>query len=213
MEQVIGQHVDPQSPPPLRHRLPRIVLVGRPGAGKGTQGSRLVAELGVQYLSTGDLLRGEIEARTALGREVERAVHSGELISTTLIVAIVEACLRGDGYVLDGFPRTVEQAVAMMSRSRLMPDMAIEIVVPEATALARLTARCRTDDNYEVARRRMTVYEAETTPMLSYFTGHGLLRHVNGDDPPDSVAANIIHHVRRLTAEEWHGQHSVERVA
>jgi adenylate kinase len=175
----------------MQRPAPRIILAGRPGAGKGTQGARLAQRLGVPYLSTGDLLRREIAAGSSLGRVVEDVVQSGELIPTALIIAIVESCLDGDGYVLDGFPRTVDQAVAVTSSSGLEPHMAIEIVVPAATALARLTERGRTDDDVDVARRRLVVYETETVPMLGYLNRLGLLRSVNGKDHPEVVAENI----------------------
>jgi adenylate kinase len=175
---------------------PRVLLVGRPGAGKGTQGARLADRLGVPYLSTGDLLRSEIAAGSPLGREVDTVVNAGELIPTALIIAIVEAVLTGigpdgDGYVLDGFPRTVEQAVALTSHPGLEPHIAIEIVVPPATALARLVDRGRVDDGISVARRRLAVYEAETVPMLAYLTGHRLLCQVSGEDDADVVADDM----------------------
>jgi adenylate kinase len=185
---------------------PRVLLVGRPGAGKGTQGARLADRLGVPYLSTGDLLRSEIAAGSPLGREVDSVVNAGELIPTAVIIAIVEAvltgdgldgdrlsddCPDGDGYVLDGFPRTVEQAVALTSHPGLEPHIAIEIVVPPATALARLVDRGRVDDGISVARRRLAVYEAETVPMLAYLTGHRLLFDVNGQQDADLVADDV----------------------
>jgi adenylate kinase len=173
-----------------------VLLVGRPGAGKGTQGARLADRLGVKYLSTGDLLRAEIEAGSPLGREVDSVVNAGELIPTALIIAIVESFLGGDspdgdGYVLDGFPRTVEQAVAVTSHAGLEPHIAIDIVVSPATALARLVDRGRADDGISVARRRLAVYETETVPMLDYLTGHRLLRQVNGEQPADLVADDV----------------------
>lgn len=169
----------------------RVVLAGRPGAGKGTQGARLAERLGVQYLSTGDLLRAEITARSPLGRAIEGVVNAGDLIPTALIMAMVDSCIDSDGYVLDGFPRTVEQAVAITAHEGLAPHIAIEIVVPAQVALSRLTSRGRSDDDVNIACRRLAVYDTETAPMLSYLAGHDLLRRVDGNDGPDLVERRV----------------------
>ncbi|CAB4879122.1 unannotated protein [freshwater metagenome] len=179
---------------------PRVLLVGRPGAGKGTQGIRLAKRLGVQYFSTGDLLRREIAAATSLGRAVESVVRSGELIPTVLMIAIVESCLSGDGYVLDGFPRTVEQAVAVTSHPTIAPHRAIEITVPPAVALTRLIERGRSDDDIAVVHQRLAVFEAETVPMLRYLESLGMMRLVDGDDTTLRVARRVWHECADLLA-------------
>ena len=127
----VGGH-DPQ----LRRSAARVVIAGRPGAGKGTQGTRLARRLGVRHLSTGDLLRDAIAIQSSLGRAVERLVRAGRLVPTGLIVAIVESNLDTGGYVLDGFPRTVVQAEALFERDAFAPNVTIEIVVPTHIALA-----------------------------------------------------------------------------
>lgn len=170
---------------------PKVVLAGRPGAGKGTQGARLARCLGVQYLSTGDLLRHEITTGSALGGAVERLVAAGRLLPTGLIVAIVETNLDDGGYVLDGFPRTIAQAETVFAREKLAPTIVIEVAVPPDIALERLTTRGRRDDDPIVARERLVTYESETVPMLEWFDRAGLLARADGDDAPDAVARNI----------------------
>ena len=178
--------------PQVRRSAPRVVIAGSPGAGKGTQGTRLARRLGVQHLSTGDLLRDAIAIQSSLGRAVERLVRAGRLVPTGLIVAIVESNLDTNGYVLDGFPRTVVQAEALFERDVLVPSVAIEIVVPVDIALARLAARGRADDDPGVARDRLTLYEAETLPALALLDHHALLVRVDGDDLPHIVEQRVM---------------------
>ncbi len=178
--------------PRVRQSAPRVLIAGCPGAGKGTQGTRLAGRLGVQHLSTGDLLRDAIAIQSSLGRAVERLVRSGRLVPTGLIVAIVESNLDTSGYVLDGFPRTVVQAEALFERDALVPNVTIEIIVPMDIALARLAARGRTDDDPRVARDRLTIYEAETLPALRLLDHHTLLVRVDGDDLPHVVEQRVL---------------------
>ena len=175
---------------------PRVVIAGRPGAGKGTQGARLARCLGAQYLSTGDLLRHEIAIESPLGSAVERIVAAGHLVPTGLIVAIVETNLVDGGYVLDGFPRTVAQAEALFEREALAPTIAIEIVVPPHIALARLTCRGRRDDDPDVARERLATYESETVPTLDWLDRRGILVRVDGQNSPGAVEENVVRALR-----------------
>ena len=154
---------------------------------------RLARRLGVQYLSTGDLLRHEIAVESPLGSAVERLVAAGRLVPTGLIVAIVESNLVEGGYVLDGFPRTVAQAETLLERETLAPTGAIESVVPARLALARLVARGRRDDDPGVASDRLAIYETETVPALDWLERLGLLVHVDGGDPPDLVEERVLH--------------------
>ena len=176
----------------------RIVFVGRPGSGKGTQGKRLAERLDVQYLSTGDLLRRHIASSTALGRAVARVVNSGGLIPTLLMVAIVEGCVDAGGYVLDGFPRTVDQASTILGHSYLAPSLAIELHVAPDLALTRLASRGRVDDAAAVARQRLALYEKETAPVLDLLAERSLLRRVDGAGYPDEIAARVWEEVRPL---------------
>lgn len=176
----------------IRQTAPRVVIAGCPGAGKGTQGARLARRLGVQHLSTGDLLRDAIAVQSSLGRAVERLVRAGRLVPAGLILAIVEANLDARGYVLDGFPRTVVQAAALFERDVLVPNITIEIVVPMDIALARLAARGRSDDDPGVVRDRLTIYEVETLPALALLDQQALLVRVDGDDQPQVVEQRVM---------------------
>jgi adenylate kinase len=173
------------------------LVAGRPGAGKGVQGVRLARRLGVQYISTGDLLRTEIAAGSALGGAVERLVAAGRLIPSGLITAIVESNLDGHGYVLDGFPRTVSQAEALFAQPALAPSIALEIVVSERVALGRLGRRARPDDDPAVVRARLASYEAETVPTLEWLDHRILVLRVDGHNAPDAVERNIWTELKR----------------
>jgi adenylate kinase len=177
---------------------PRVVFVSRPGSGKGTQGKRLAERLEVQYLSTGDLLRRHIASSTALGRAVARVVNSGGLIPTLLMVAIVEGCVDAGGYVLDGFPRTVDQASTLLGHSCLAPNLAVELLVPPELAMSRLASRGRVDDTAAVVRQRLALYENETAPVLDLLASRSLLRRVDGSGHPDEIAARVWHEVQPL---------------
>lgn len=165
----------------------RVVLAGRPGAGKGVQGVRLARRLGVQYLSTGDLLRREIMLQSPLGRAVDRLVVAGRLVPTGLIMAILDTNLDGRGYLLDGVPRTVAQAKTLLAHAARAPTVAIEIVVAENVALGRLMARGRHDDDPAVARDRLAVYNEQTVPALEWLDRLRRLVRVDGHDSPDVV--------------------------
>lgn len=176
---------------------PRVVIMGRPGAGKGTQGVRLAQRLGVQYLSTGDLLRHEIAIESDLGVAVERLVSAGRLVPTGLMVAMVDTNLGAGGYVLDGFPRTIAQAKAFFERSVNAPTIAVEVNVTAHVALARLTARGRSDDDPTVARERLATYEAETAPALDWLDARGLLVSVDGHESASTVEQGMLRELMR----------------
>ena len=167
------------------------MLAGRPGAGKGTQGVRLARRLGVQYLSTGELLRHEITSQSPLGTAVERLVSAGRLLPSALIVAIVETNLDGCGYVLDGFPRTVGQAEVLFEREALRPSVVIEIVVSARVALERLLGRGRRDDDPAVARERLATYDAETAPTLDWLDRRGFVVRIDGHNSHATVERNV----------------------
>ena len=156
----------------------RIVLLGPPGAGKGTQAVKLAEHLGVPQISTGDLFRHNISAGTKLGMEAKRYLDAGDLVPASLTNALVDERLNdadvAGGFILDGFPRTVEQAGAlkdMLARRSLKLDAVLELRVPEDELVARLAGRGRADDTEDVIRNRMKVYREETAPLLDYYTG------------------------------------------
>ena len=154
----------------------RIVLLGPPGAGKGTQAVQLAEKLGVPQISTGELFRENITGGTKLGLEAQKYLDAGDLVPSTLTNALVDDRLDHDdvagGFILDGFPRTVEQAEAlhdMLERRGLKLDAVVEFRVPEEVLVSRLAARGRADDTEDVIRNRFRVYRDETAPLLDYY--------------------------------------------
>lgn len=155
----------------------RIVLLGPPGAGKGTQAVKIAEKLGVPQISTGDLFRHNIGAGTPLGVEAKKYLDAGDLVPASLTNALVDERLNepdvAEGFILDGFPRTVEQAEAlhdMLERRNLKLDAVLEFRVPEEELVSRLAGRGRADDTEEVIRNRFRVYRDETAPLLDYYT-------------------------------------------
>ena len=154
----------------------RIVLLGPPGAGKGTQAVQLAEKLGVPQISTGELFRENISGGTKLGLEARKYLDAGDLVPATLTNALVDDRLDHDdvasGFILDGFPRSVEQAEAlhdMLERRGLALDAVIEFRVPEEELVSRLKGRGRADDTEDVIRNRFRVYRDETAPLLDYY--------------------------------------------
>jgi adenylate kinase len=154
----------------------RIVLLGPPGAGKGTQAIQLATDLGVPQISTGDLFRHNISSGTTLGLEAKKYLDAGDLVPASLTNALVDDRLNdadvAGGFILDGFPRSVEQAEAlhdMLDRRNLKLDAVLEFRVPEDELVERLKGRGRADDTEDVIRNRMKVYGAETAPLLDYY--------------------------------------------
>jgi adenylate kinase len=186
----------------------RLILLGPPGAGKGTQAQRLVARHGIIQLSTGDMLRAAVAAGTPVGQRAKDIMARGELVPDDVVVAIV-----GDridepdahkGFILDGFPRTVPQAHAldrMLAQKGLKLDAAIELKVDENALLRRIENRIseaqrrgdplRPDDNPDVLRRRILAYRDQTAPLVTYYALQGSLRTVDGMAPIPEVAAAI----------------------
>ncbi|QDQ96636.1 adenylate kinase [Tomitella fengzijianii] len=154
----------------------RIVLLGPPGAGKGTQAAILSDKLGVPHISTGDLFRANIGEGTDLGVEAKRYLDAGELVPSELTNRMVEARLSeadaAQGFLLDGFPRTVDQAEALegiLGRLGTALDAVLEFVVDEDVVVERMLSRGRDDDKEDVIRNRLRVYRAETAPLLDHY--------------------------------------------
>lgn len=155
----------------------RLVLVGPPGAGKGTQAKTLSDELGVPHISTGDLFRAHISEQTDLGKEVQEYLDSGELVPDEVTNEMVRVRLAqpdaANGFLLDGFPRNTAQAGVlggMLAAEGHALDAVLEFQVPEDVVVERLLARGRTDDKEDVIRHRQQVYRTETAPLLDYYS-------------------------------------------
>lgn len=175
----------------------RIVLLGPPGAGKGTQALQLAEKLEVPQISTGDLFRHNITTGTELGLEAKKYLDAGDLVPATLTNALVDDRLNADdaanGFILDGFPRSVVQAEAldeMLKKRGLKLDAVVEFRVPEDELVARLQGRGRADDTEEVIRNRMKVYRDETAPLLDYYAAE--LKTVEAVGGVDEVFARAL---------------------
>ena len=154
----------------------RIVLLGPPGAGKGTQAQKLADKLGVPHVSTGDLFRYNISNNTELGVEAKKYLDAGDLVPASLTNALVDDRLDDEdaqaGFILDGYPRSVEQAEAldqMLAKRNLSLDAVVEFKVPEEELVSRLQGRGRADDTEDVIRNRFKVYREETAPLLDHY--------------------------------------------
>jgi adenylate kinase len=172
-------------------------LLGPPGAGKGTQAVKLAEKLGVPQISTGDLFRYNISNGTELGLEAKKYLDAGDLVPATLTNALVDSRLNDDdaaqGFILDGFPRSVEQAEAlhdMLERRNLKLDAVVEFRVSENELLGRLKERGRADDTEDVILNRMKVYRDETAPLLDYYSGE--LKTVDAIGAVDEVFARAL---------------------
>lgn len=174
----------------------RLILLGPPGAGKGTQAQRLCAERSLVHLSTGDLLRAAIAARSRLGREADEYVSAGNLAPDRLVSALVAERLgslpRGAGFLLDGFPRNLAQAADLdaMPRGTGIQHV-VHLVLDDEEIVRRLTGRGRADDREDVVRHRLAVYARETAPLVESYRSRGLLRAVDARGTVDQVAERI----------------------
>jgi adenylate kinase len=176
-----------------------LVILGRQGSGKGTQAVRLVEAYSPVHVSTGDMLRATVAAGTELGRRAGALMDAGDLVGDDLINGIVaERLAQPDvaehGFLLDGYPRTPDQAAAMegfLAEAGTTLDGAVNLDVPVDEVTARMLARGRADDTEEAIRRRLDLYEAETAPLLAWFADRGLLDVVDGIGDEDVVFGRL----------------------
>ncbi|MBZ9847891.1 adenylate kinase [Mesorhizobium sp. CA14] len=186
----------------------RLILLGPPGAGKGTQAQRLVEEYGIPQLSTGDMLRAAVQAGTEVGKRAKAVMDAGELVSDAIVNAIVaERIDQSDcakGFILDGYPRTLVQAdavEAMLAERGIALDTVIELVVDDKALVGRIVKRAedakaagqpvRKDDNPEVFEERLREYYKKTAPLTGYYYAKGKLKTVDGMASIDAVTAEI----------------------
>ena len=176
----------------------RIVFIGPPGAGKGTQAQKIVERYMIAHLSTGDMLRAARDAKTPLGLKADEYMSRGELVPDDIIIDLIRERLQSAdcrrGYLLDGFPRTIAQAEALdgMLASQNTPlDVVLELQVPEEELFRRLAGRGRADDKPEVIRQRLVAYRTQTEPLLDYYRRKNLLRTVDGLGTVDEIFDRI----------------------
>ena len=186
----------------------RLILLGPPGAGKGTQAARLTEKFKIPQLSTGDMLRAAVKAGTAVGLQAKAVMDAGGLVSDEIVCGIVsdriEEADASNGFILDGFPRTVAQAKALddlLAKKAMNLDAIVELKVDENALLARIEKRAaetvaaggavRADDNPESFKVRLTAYRDQTAPVSAYYASRGVLKTVDGMAPIDQVTAAL----------------------
>jgi adenylate kinase len=180
-----------------------LILLGPPGAGKGTQGHRLSERYNIPEISTGDILRSAMHKGTPLGREAKSYMDRGALVPDEIMIGIIRERLAQDdtacGFILDGFPRTVAQAeaLAQLSEEQQRPiEHVLSIEVPQEELLQRLAGRRqvegRQDDTAEAIRHRLEVYERETAPLIDYYRRQGLLRCIVGVGTIDEIFQRVV---------------------
>jgi adenylate kinase len=186
----------------------RLILLGPPGAGKGTQAQRLVEKHGIPQLSTGDMLRAAVQAGTEVGKRAKAVMDAGELVSDAIVNAIVAERIDqtdcATGFILDGYPRTLAQADAvqsMLSDRGLALNAVIELVVDDKALVGRIVKRAedakaagqpvRKDDNPEVFEERLREYYKKTAPLIGYYYAKGMLKSVDGMAEVETVTSQI----------------------
>jgi adenylate kinase len=181
----------------------KLLLIGPPGSGKGTQGERLAARLGVEHIAAGDLLRAEVAVGSPLGLQVKDLIARGELVPDAVILSlllpkVLQAAAAG-GYLLDGFPRSVEQAKEARNLADQVdagPDAVVYLDVPREELVRRILARARTegraDDNEQTVQHRLRVFDDATSPLIGYYRERGLLHVIDAAQDADAVTAAIL---------------------
>ena len=181
----------------------RLVLVGPPGAGKGTQAQIVATQLSIPHISTGDIFRANVAGGTELGLQAQQFMNAGELVPDSVTNAMVADRLAQPdaqaGFLLDGYPRNREQAIVLeglLTERGIALDAVVELDVDNESVIARLLDRAikdgRADDSEEVIRRRLDVYSEQTEPLVGYYREHGLLRSVDGVGSVEDITARIV---------------------
>ena len=182
----------------IDERGPRLVLLGKQGSGKGTQGERLAAHFGIQHLSTGQMFRDSAAANVRAGLEAKGFMDRGELVPDELVIAVVHERFQNPsevkpGFVLDGFPRTEQQALELDRILEAHPiDVVIDLDVPTDVVVERMRSRGREDDTEASIRRRLELYDTETKPLVDFYRDRSVLVTVDGLGTEDEVQAALL---------------------
>ncbi|BAZ52615.1 adenylate kinase [Nostoc sp. NIES-4103] len=178
--------------------MTRLIFLGPPGSGKGTQAQTLALHLNIPHISTGEILRQAMKEQTPLGIKAQSYVDSGELVPDELVQDLVQERLNQpdakSGWILDGFPRKVTQAVfleELLDKIHQSGEKVVNLDAPDQVVVARLLARGRKDDSEEVIRRRLEVYRTETAPLIDYYRDRNRLLTVNGDQTQEEVTTEL----------------------
>ncbi|MDY3983242.1 MAG: adenylate kinase [Veillonellaceae bacterium] len=185
-----------------------ILLMGPPGAGKGTQAARLIEKYNIPQISTGDMFRAAVKEQTPLGLEAKKYMDAGQLVPDSVTVGIVKERLAKDdckkGFILDGFPRTTAQAVsldAILKEMGIALDAVVNLNVPSDELVRRISERARLenrdDDKPETVQKRLTVYEESTKPLIDYYRNSGIYKEINGLQDVDDVFTDIVNALGR----------------
>ena len=178
--------------------MKRLIFLGPPGAGKGTQAHVLSGLFAIPHISTGDILRSAVKDQTTLGKQAQDYMDRGELVPDELILDLIKERLgqsdANNGWILDGFPRNVSQAEfldRLLEDLNLSADVVLNLDVPDEVLIERLLARQRKDDNESTIRRRLEVYREDTVPVIDYYTGRGLLKSIDGNLTMEEVTKSL----------------------
>jgi adenylate kinase len=185
----------------------RIVLLGAPGSGKGTQAKRLMVDLDIAHISTGDLLRAAVKAGTPLGLKAKAVMEAGQLVSDEIVLGLLEERLaQADtkaGFILDGYPRNLAQANALdalLARVGQPLDAVVKLNVPDAAIVKRCEIRFeqehRADDNPETVRKRLAVYAEQTAPVADFYARRGLLTEIDGVGAIEAIGDRVLSALR-----------------
>ncbi|MBI4978292.1 MAG: adenylate kinase [Spirochaetes bacterium] len=176
-----------------------LILVGAPGGGKGTQAAKLKEQFKIAHISTGDMLRENVKAGTALGAEANGFMQSGALVPDALIIKMIEARIKDadckNGFLLDGFPRSLPQAEAldkMLTANKLKLDAVINLQVDEDELVKRLLSRGRADDNEKTIRNRLQVFKTQTEPVLGHYGSQKRVKNIHGMGAIDEIYTRIL---------------------
>lgn len=178
--------------------MTRLIFLGPPGAGKGTQAKTLAHHWNIPHISTGDILRQAMKDQTSLGKEAQSYVNSGELVPDQLMEEMVVDRLSkpdtNSGWILDGFPRTVNQAFFLLQLLQKLDhhgERVVNLEVPDEVVVERLLERGRKDDTEEIIRRRLELYRSETAPLIDFYRDRQQLLMVKGDQSQEKVTAEL----------------------